>query len=492
MRKKLAAFAFAVFFIFASQVTAFAQAPYDSYNYDHYENLVFTPAAYLPEIGISGMDVGAGAFKNPQDMAVGPDGHVYVADTGNNRIVELSEDMRECLAIYDSFDNNGSSDSFANPTGIDVTSDGVLYVADTDHERIVALDHGTLVKVIEDPESEMLSDDYVFFPLKVCVDYAGRVYAVARGMFQGIMVFDEQGSFTGFFGTINVQISAWQKIWRKLSTQAQRQRQALFIPTEFTGVDAASDGFIFASNKDPEGVQAVRRLNPKGEDVIKRGKLNNLSGDVFYSGGSGAYSGPSVIVDVKSRQGGIYSLLDSRRGRIFTYDHEGNLLYVFGGLGAQEGTFRIPSAIESSGSRMMVLDSYRCEILAFEATEYGLLINEATELRFSGDEAQAVEKWKEVLKLNEAFELANSGIGKAYLTAGDNVLAMKHLKLGMNRHYYSIAFKRYRNDWLSANFQWIMTAVLLLVVAIIAVRVWIAKKKGGQSDDSSVDEVFQG
>ena len=37
----------------------------------------------------------------------------------------------------------------------------------------------------------------------------------------------------------------------------------------------------------------------------------------------------------------------------------------------------------------------------------------------------------------------NTGIGKAYLTAGDYVQAMKYLKLGMNRDYYSIAYRRY-------------------------------------------------
>jgi hypothetical protein len=357
-------------------------------------------------------------------------------------------------------------------------------VADTDNERIVALDSGKLVKVIANPVSEMLADDYAFFPLKVCVDYAGRVYSIARGMFQGIMVFDAEGEFTGFFGTINVQISAWQKIWRKLSTKAQRSRQTLFIPTEFTGVDAAEDGFIFASNKDPQGEQAVRRLNPKGEDVIKRGMLNNLGGDVVFRDGSG-YLEPSVIVDVNVRQGGIYSILDSKRGRIFTYDHEGNLLYIFGGMGSQEGTFRIPAALESSGAMMMVLDSYRCEIITFKATDYGKLINEAVELRFNGDEALAVEKWREVLKLNETFELANSGIGKAYLTAGDNLLAMRHLKLGMNRRYYSIAFKRYRNDWLSANFGWIMSIAAVAAAVVIVGRVALGRRKGDDEPDGN-------
>lgn len=55
------------------------------------------------------------------------------------------------------------------------------------------------------------------------------------------------------------------------------------------------------------------------------------------------YSGASRIIDVVVREKGIYSVIDSTRGRIFTYDHEGNLLYIFGGIGSQEGTFDTPS-----------------------------------------------------------------------------------------------------------------------------------------------------
>ena len=57
----------------------------------------------------------------------------------------------------------------------------------------------------------------------------------------------------------------------------------------------------------------------------------------------------------------MYSLLDRRRGRIFTYDHEGNLLYIFGGLGTQAGTFVTPVAIENIGNTIIVLDAYRAE-----------------------------------------------------------------------------------------------------------------------------------
>lgn len=129
------------------------------------------------------------------------------------------------------------------------------------------------------------------------MDYAGRVYCIAQNMFEGIMVFETNGDFTGFFGTISVEITAWEKFWRKLATKEERSKQQLFIPTEFTGIDIDDEGFVYASNKDTAGTQAVRRLNPKGEDVIRMGQTKNLGGDMQISGTS-QYAGASTIVDV--------------------------------------------------------------------------------------------------------------------------------------------------------------------------------------------------
>ena len=225
---------------------------------------------------------------------------------------------------------------------------------------------------------------------------------------------------------------------------------------------------MYASNKDTAGTQAVRRLNPKGEDVIRMGQTKNLGGDMQISGTS-QYAGASTIVDVVYREKGIYSLLDSKRGRIITYDHEGNLLYIFGGLGTQAGTMEAPVAIECAGDKMLALDSKQGVIAVFGETEYGRLINEAVGLRYDGDETQAVALWQEVLRMDENNELANTGIGKAYLSAGDNEKAMEYLKRGMNRDYYSVAFKRYRNDVLKSNINYILTGIIAVIVAIVAV-----------------------
>jgi len=424
------------------------------------------------------------------------DGKLCVAGA-DNRVIVLNEDgtaaqiaQNNCMKvtagsevtnIITGYEINGETVTFAQVGGVEGVAlnyvcDGTkkanqrvqrqVCISDNTDSLIVLNGELKATRVMKDADSEVLEDGYVFTPMKVAVDYAGRIYCIAQNMFEGIMVFETNGEFTGFFGTIQVSISAWDKFWRKLATKEERAKQQLFIPTEFTGIDIDQEGFVYASNVDTAGTQAVRRLNPKGEDVIRMGANANLGGDIAINGTS-QYAGASKIVDVVYRDKGVYSLLDSKRGRIFTYDHEGNLLYIFGGLGTQEGTLNRPVAIEYAQDRLLVLDATQNSILVFGETQYGRLINDAVALRFDGDEAEAVTLWEQVLRLDENNELANTGIGKAYLSAGENEKAMEYLERGMNREYYSVAYKRYRNEMLKANIQYVLTGVVVLVAALV-------------------------
>jgi hypothetical protein len=469
------------------------ELPYDTYNYNYYKDIVYTPAAYNPSGSISGAQLVyegevLGAFSSPRDICKTPEGEVVIADTGNNRIIILDNIMTNVLKVIESFDNNGEMDSFTSPSGVCVSIKNELYVADSYNNRILVFDKDyKLVKIIKDPTSEILEEGYVFTPLKVSIDYADRIYCIAQNMFEGIMVFENTGEFIGFIGTIDVKISIWEKFWKRIATKEERSNQRLYIPTEFTGIDIDDNGFVYASNIDENGLQAIRRLNPRGQDVIKKGKNENLGGDLSIDGFN-KYSGSSQITDVVYRQKGMYSLLDRKRGRIFTYDHEGNLLYIFGGLGTQEGTFVTPVAIENIGDTIIVLDAYRAEILIFKGTEYGNLINEAVALRYDGDETQAVLLWEKVLNLDENNELAYVGIGKAYLTSGDYVKAMDYLKRGMSKEYYSIAFRRYRNEVLKDNMSFILTSMVLLIAVVTIGKQVYRKKKGIKMERGLLDD----
>ena len=164
----------------------------------------------------------------------------------------------------------------------------------------------------------------------------------------------------------------------------------------------------------------------------------------------------------------MYSALDSKRGRIFTYDKDGNLLYVFGGLGSQQSNFRTPSAIGLMGDRMLVLDKDNNRLSIFEPTNYGSLIREAVVSLYEGKADQSTAAWEKVLQLNGNFEVAYIGIGKSLLKKGENREAMDYFKLGNNREYYSEAFKRHRRDVILNHFGSIVLVIALIASALFA------------------------
>ena len=85
-----------------------------------------------------------GTFFEPWGVAIGPDGSVYVTDTWNNRVQKFSRDGNP-IKMWGQFgqpspDAPGSENSFWGPRGIAVDSDGRVFVADTGNKRIVVFD----------------------------------------------------------------------------------------------------------------------------------------------------------------------------------------------------------------------------------------------------------------------------------------------------------------------------------------------------------------
>ncbi|MBM7568709.1 NHL repeat-containing protein [Paenibacillus sacheonensis] len=449
---------------------ASAAVPYEAYTYDYYGDSSPLPAPYVPDAAITGESLGVGDFKEPSDLYVAPDNTTYILDTGNARIIVLDPDMRVNRVIK-TFTNNGKKDGFAAPQGLFVSDKNELYVADTDHGRVVVLSgQGELIRIIANPKSDILPADFKFVPLKVTVDAADRVFVIARGVFEGIMQFDDKNTFMGYVGTINVSPSVWDRLWKSLSTKAQKAQMQLFIPTEFSNVDIDRKGFVYATAIDIASDTPIRRLNPSGDDVLKRLGYWAVKGDIRFRM-FGNNSGPSKFTDIKVLGGGMYVALDANRARLFTYNDEGNLLYAFGGRGNQLGVFNTPVAVEQIGDKLAVLDSGKKNIVIFRPTKFGTLVQRATTEHYSGNDDAAVQLWSDVLRLNTNYEIAYLGIGKSLLMQKNNVKAMEYFKLGMSRKNYSVAYKRYRREVLKEQFGTFMTVLLTLVVAFIAYRV---------------------
>ena len=170
-----------------------------------------------------------------------------------------------------------------------------------------------------------------------------------------IVKYENDGTFTGFYGASQVTYDWADYIWKKFSTQAQRAALESFVPTEYDNVYMDSEGFIFTctTNVSSNGIKSgedepIRRLNLMGNNIlITNGNFRPI-GDIYW-GKAGGYDGPSLIADVTALENGIYFGIDRVRGRLFAYDTQGNLLYAFGGNGNQDGYFKRPEALEHMG-----------------------------------------------------------------------------------------------------------------------------------------------
>jgi predicted membrane-bound mannosyltransferase/DNA-binding beta-propeller fold protein YncE len=87
------------------------------------------------EASLSGTAV-AGSFNEPWDVAVGPDGFVYVADTWNNRIQKFTAEG-VFITSWGYFGQGETADAFWGPRAISVDDRGRVFVSDTGNKRVV-------------------------------------------------------------------------------------------------------------------------------------------------------------------------------------------------------------------------------------------------------------------------------------------------------------------------------------------------------------------
>jgi len=459
----------AIAMILAGAQLAWA-APYASYTFDFYGNPVPAPQAYTARGIIDGPSLGTLPLREPRDLAVSPAGEILIADTGNNRILRLNSDF-ELIQIIDGFWHGDTWDTFAAPVALYVTERERLYVADRDNARLVELTtDGELVRVIGPPKADLpgtLPENFNYRPFKVAVDQGGRIYVLADGIYEGLLEFDVDGNFRGFLGAPPVRPTILERFWAKIATREQRKRMALFLPTEYTTVDLDERGFLYVAE-----FNQIRRLNPSGTDVLRRNGFFEPIGDVPTAPEYRVSEEiPSTsFIDIAARPGGLYSVLDRQRGRIFTYESDGHLLYVFGGLGTTEATFRVPVALDVLGETILVVDRGANRVVVFEPTVYAQLIHAAIREYQGGHYDRSAELWGEVLRLNLNYDLAYTGIGSALLRQDRFAEAMANFRLGNNREQYSKAFSLYRREVMAKNFGKVMAVLLVALAAALVGR----------------------
>lgn len=135
------------------------------------------------------------ALSEPKDIALGPDGTLWIADLGNARVVGLDEEgelvatLGEGALRYD--DGNGGTPPSA--WGVGVGPDGAVYVADTWNHRVLRFENGRqtgsfgVSGVPANPAEEL---DKLFGPRDVAVGPDGEVFLTDTGN-KRIVVLDQ-------------------------------------------------------------------------------------------------------------------------------------------------------------------------------------------------------------------------------------------------------------------------------------------------------------
>lgn len=462
-----------------------AAAPYATYTYAADSQRVLTsPAAYVPDQVIDSTYMGLEvAFDDPRDLFIGPDQKMYLVDAAGNRVLVCDRYYKFQFEISSFTNEHGVPDSFNNPSGVFVTED-YIYVCDTDNNRIVMFDtEGEYVKIIKKPESNLFEEGSIYKPVACAVDQYGRLFVVSSTTYQGIIVINDNADFFGFIGAQKVAIGALEILWRKIQTDEQRAQSEEYVSTEFNNITIDEDNFIYVTtssidetnqqnaiwNKSTSSDYApVKKLNASGADVMKRTGFWPPSGEVSISNlSTSTITGASKIIDAAVGPEGTWSIIDEKRSKVFTYDDNGNLLFVFGDIGNQIGNAQSVEAIAYQGSKILLLDKTNDNIIVYRRTEYGDMLLQALEHDNNRMYDKTIEDWTEILKRNNNFDNAYIQIGKALYRQGKYEEAMEYYKAAYETTNYSLAYKEIRKEWASSNF-WMIPVVIVVACILIA------------------------
>ena len=327
-----------------------AATPYYTYTYSISGTDLRSPDAYVPDREVDSAYMGLTdinrmrelypdlseeelalkvlPLKTPTDLATDENDNVYVVDRDNSRLVVL-DPYYKVKFIIDTFKNdNGNVDQLKAPEGVFITESkivngrevgGRIFLCDTGNSRILTFDtNGNFLSEIGKPKSELIDATSVYSPCAVAVDRYDRLYVVDKNSQNGIVVMTDEGIFTNYIGAQKVEVSFWQKFWKRFKTEEQKETETNATITPYNNITLAGD-FIYATieldegkvqtaiqNKDKSGTNApVKMLNAAGSELMRRNGFYPPSGEIDFFGAINAMTGtnkiitgPSKVVDV--------------------------------------------------------------------------------------------------------------------------------------------------------------------------------------------------
>ena len=455
------------------------------------------------------------ALSSAADLVTDNDGNIYIADKGNNRIVVLNKRDYKVIGIIKSYvDEYGEVQGFNQPAGVFVTNpekmvDGSshIFVCDTQNKRIVVFDRQyNYVRTINQPKSGLL-DDNAFTPIAMAVDIYGRIFVVSNNCNEGVIVMSNQGDFTGFIGAQKVTKSLIDQIWQSFKSAEDLEHAEKKIATPFNNITVDDDGFVYVTinftqeddlkqqlssiKSKTAAYSPVKKLNSMGVEIMKRNGFFDPGGEVVL-GTEIDGKGVSKITDIAMGEEGAWTILDSKRARLYTYDQNGNLLFAFGDEGNMVGNgvkyvalaYQVLKTDDDLQYNLIILDDTGetgFKLTVYTPTEYCESIMTALRNQNNHNYAATIDNWQEVLTKNNNFDLAYIGIGKALFNQGKYDEAMKMLSSAYETEYYSKSFMELRKDLISKWMIPMIALVIALLVLVIKFLGWAKKRNKATS-----------
>ena len=398
-------------------------------------------------------------LSSPEDMCIDKTtDKIYIADTGNNRIVVLDKNNENYCLEIDKYTNSNSEEiSFKKPSGISINSTQV-FIADKDLQKIVVLNKNDLsfAREIVRPESILVGANTKFAPIKVQADDSGNIYVVLEGLTKGVMQLDGDGNFVSYIGanvTTTTLLARLQSFFGVTSND-----YVLAGGAPVTNICLDNKGLLYTVSNNTN--DTVKKLNTAGNTILT---MN--------------YNDVSTVSSFVDEDGNIYSIQSS--GYVTVYDSYGSLLFRFGGKNSEDilGALKSPVAAGlSNDKQLLVLDKESGVIISYSSTYFADLVYKAVSYYKEGLYLEGEDSWNEVLKYNAKFILAYKALARASMKKGNYETALKQFRLAEDKAGYSDAFWQIRDNWIRANLTWVIIPIIALVV-VIAILKLVNKKK---------------
>ena len=442
--KKIAAFIFII--VLVSLPAAYPQSTTVNFAANKRGWFVPTQDGYLPDRNITGL-----GLKKPENIAFGKNDVLYIADTGNKRIVLFDTNSGKIVREI-------NSGGFRTPRGVFVTPDETLYVADSTAKAVFVFNpQDECIKIIRAPHSIAFGDTQ-FAPCRVGVDGRGSMYIIGEGVYSGIIHLSNEGEFLGFFASNRTTLTLVQLLQKIFFTERQKQGLLDRLPLTFSNVFVDSRGIVYSVSMGRDVAKAGEAI--KKHDMAGRNMLKTMT----------TMSLTDVTVD---RYGNIFTT--STQGWIQVNAPDGEEIFFFGAghLSAEDiaGWYsNLVSIAVSSQGHIWALDGEKAFLQSYTPTEYTESIYRAQRLFNEGHYTEAGKEWNNVLRFNQMSVLAHNGLGKSWLYQQEYEKAQYEFFVAGNREYYSQAFWETRNSWLLRNMSYILIVFVILFGGLFILR----------------------